>query len=112
LRVVFQDRRKTGCLDREATEIAVRAALHRTGARALSPLLQFPAPPDEQRTVACLGGQRAHYHQLRTKPVLTAVGRAEVSRPYYGCPTCHVGQFPVDIELDIEDTEFSPGCAA
>ena len=89
--------------------MAVRSALHRAGARALSQLLQFPAPPHEPCTVACPCGQQAHYHQLRTKPVLTAVGPAEVSRPYYRCPACHAGQFPADRELDIENTEFSPG---
>jgi hypothetical protein len=109
LRVVFQDRRKTGRLDLEATEMAVRAALHRAGARALSQLLQFPAPDEGRRTVACPCGQSAQYHQLRTKPVLTAVGPAEVSRPYYWCPTCQAGQFPADVALDIENTEFSPG---
>jgi hypothetical protein len=41
--------------------------------------------------------------------VLTAVGRIEVSRPYYWCPECHTGRFPADVELDIENTEFSPG---
>jgi hypothetical protein len=25
------------------------------------------------------------------------------------CPHCHMGQFPADFELDIENTEFSPG---
>ena len=107
--MVFQERRKTGRIDLEATEMAVRAALHRAGAAALSQLLQFPAPPHAQRTLPCSCGQAAHYQQLRTKPVLTAVGRAEVSRPYYCCPTCHAGQFPADQELDIEHTEFSPG---
>ncbi len=107
--MVFQDRRKTGRLDLEAVEMAVRSALHRAGAAALSQLLQFPAPSDEPRTVACPCGQQAHYHQLRTKPLLTAVGLAEVSRPYYWCPTCHAGQCPVDVELDIEGTEVSPG---
>lgn len=33
----------------------------------------------------------------------------EVSRPYYLCAHCGRGQFPVDVELDIENTEFSPG---
>jgi hypothetical protein len=107
--VVFQERRKSGRIDREATEMAMRAALHRAGAAALSRLLQFPAPSHEQRTLACPCGQAAHYQQLRTKPVLTAVGPAEVSRPYYWCPTCHAGQCPADRELDIENTEFSPG---
>jgi len=87
----------------------MRVALHRAGAAALSRLLQFPVPSDEQRTRACPCGQAAHYQQQRTKPVLTAVGRAEVSRPYYWCPACHTGQCPADRELDIENTEFSPG---
>jgi hypothetical protein len=109
LRIVFQGRRKTGRLDLEATEMAVRSALHRAGAAALSQLLQFPAPTGEQRTVACPCGQQAHYHQLRTKPVLTALGPVEVSRPYHWCPDCHAGQCPADVELDIENTQFSPG---
>jgi len=46
---------------------------------------------------------------LRSKPVLTAVGEATVTRPYFLCPHCHQGQFPADQELDIENTEFSPG---
>jgi hypothetical protein len=25
------------------------------------------------------------------------------------CPHCHQGQFPAEVELDIENTEFSPG---
>ena len=107
--MVFQDRRKTGRLDLEATEMAVRSALHRAGAAALSQLLQFPAPSDEQRSLPCACGRRAHYQQRRTKPVLSAVGPVEISRPYYWCPTCHTGQCPADRELDIENTELSPG---
>ena len=33
----------------------------------------------------------------------------EVSRPYYLCGHCHRGQFPADAELDIAQTEYSPG---
>jgi len=106
---VFEDRRKTGRLDLEATEMAMRSALHRAGAAALSQLLEFPAPGKEERTLACACGQQAHYHGLRSKAVLTALGLVEVSRPYYLCAHCGRGQFPVDIELDIENTEFSPG---
>ena len=109
LRVVFQDRRKTGRLDLEAIETAVRSAMHRAGATALSELLQFPAPAGEQRSILCGCGQQAHYRELRTKPVLTVVGTVNVSRPYYLCPHCHNGQFPADVELDIENTESSPG---
>jgi len=90
-------------------EMALRSALHRAGAAALTELLQFPAPAAEQRSLPCSCGQRAHYRELRSKPVLTAVGGVEVSRPYYLCSHCQQGQFPVDVELDIENTEFSPG---
>jgi len=87
----------------------VRSAMHRAGAAALTELLQFPAPEADCRTVACACGHQAHYRELRAKPLLTMVGRAEVSRPYYLCAHCHTGQFPADVELDIENAEVSPG---
>ncbi len=106
---MFEERRKTGRLDLEATEMAMRSALHRAGAAALSQLLEFPTPTEEGRTRACPCGRQAHYRERRSKPVLTVVGQVEVLRPYYLCVYCGVGQFPVDVELDIENTEFSPG---
>jgi hypothetical protein len=75
----------------------------------LTRLLQFPIPTADQRSVPCACGRQARYQELRSKPVLTAVGHSEVSRPYYLCPHCHNGQFPADVELDIENTEISPG---
>ena len=89
--------------------MAVRSAMHHAGAAALTELLQFPTPASEQRRLPCSCGQHAIYRELRSKPVLTAVGKVGISRPYYLCPHCHAGQFPIDVELDIEDTEFSPG---
>jgi hypothetical protein len=109
LQVIFQGRRKTGRLDLEAVEMAVRSAMHRAGAAALTELLDFPAPAKAQHTVACPCGQLAPYRELRSKPVLTVVGPVQISRPYYLCPHCHTGQFPADVELDMERTEFSPG---
>jgi hypothetical protein len=109
LRRIFAQRRKDGRTDLEAIETAVRSVLHQAGAAALTELLQFPAPTAEQRTLPCSCGQSAPYGGLRSQPVLTVVGRVEVSRPYYLCPDCHAGQFPADVELDIENTEFSPG---
>ena len=106
--MIFNGRRKTDRFDLEAVEVTVRSAMHRAGAAALTELLRFPEPDTESRTVACACGQQAHYRELRAKPVLTAVGRVEVSRPYYLCQHCHTGQFPADIELDIESTEVSP----
>jgi hypothetical protein len=109
LRVVFSARRKTGCVDLEAIEMAVRSAMHHAGATALTELLQFPTPAAGQRPLPCPCGHHAFYRELRCKPVLTAVGPVIVSRPYYLCPHCHTGQFPADVELDIDHTEISPG---
>jgi hypothetical protein len=89
--------------------MAMRSALHHAGATAISQLLQFPVPASAQRSIPCPCGQQAGYQQLRAKPVLTAIGQITVSRPYYLCAHCHRGQFPADVELDIDHTEFSPG---
>jgi hypothetical protein len=89
--------------------MAVRSALHQAGAAALTELLHFAVPTADQRTLPCSCGQQAAYRELRSKPVLTAVGKVQVSRPYYLCSHCHAGRFPADVELDIQDTEFSPG---
>jgi hypothetical protein len=89
--------------------MAMRSTMHHAGATALSELLQFPAPAADQRTIPCSCGHQARYQELRSKPVLTAVGKVEVSRPYYLCLHCHTGQCPADAELDIENTELSPG---
>jgi hypothetical protein len=107
--VIFQERRKNGRLDLEATEMALRSALHHAGAAALSELLQFPVPAAEQRSIPCPCGHQAGYQELRSRPLLTVVGEVTVSRPYYLCAHCHRGQFPADVELDIKKKDFSPG---
>jgi hypothetical protein len=89
--------------------MAVRSAMHQAGAAGLAELLRFAAPAADRRTLPCSCGQQARYQELRSKTVLTAVGKVRISRPYYLCPHCHHGQFPADVELDIKDTESSPG---
>jgi len=109
LHQVFAQRRKNGRTDLEAVETALRAALQQAGAAALTQLLQFEAPASEERQLLCRCGHHAQFQELRSKPLLTVVGLARLSRPYYWCSRCGTGQFPVDVELDIENTEFSPG---
>jgi len=46
---------------------------------------------------------------MRSRPILTAVGCARIDRPYYLCPECNCGQFPADVQLDIQKTDLSPG---
>ena len=95
-------------MDLEAVEMAFRAALHQAGASALTQLLRFGAPAADQRLRPCPCGQQARYRGRRGRRILTALGEVELQRPWYLCPHCHQGQFPVDRELDIEDVESSP----
>ena len=46
---------------------------------------------------------------MRSRPVLTAVGWATIERAYYLCSKCNHGQFPADVQLDIDKTDYSPG---
>lgn len=107
LEVVFRGRRKSGRLDLEAVEMLARSTMHQAGAKALTELLRIAVP--DERTVPCSCGQRASYREQRLKRIVTVLGKATVERPYYLCPRCHTGQFPADQELDIAQTEFSPG---
>ena len=75
----------------------------------LQQLLKFDPPRSEQRQVPCCCGYTAKYLELRPKLVLSVVGEVQCVRPYFLCERCHVGQFPVDVELDIAHTELSPG---
>jgi hypothetical protein len=109
LRVIFSGSRRSGHLDLEATEMVVRSAMHQARASVLAKLLCFAASDADQRAVPCSCGRKARYRELRSKPVLTVVGKVDISRPYYLCSHCHTGQFPADVELDVENTEFSPG---
>jgi hypothetical protein len=106
---IFSQRRNNGRTDLGAVESAFRAALHQAGATALSELLQFAAPALDQRQLPCPCGYHAQYQELRSKPVLTVLGPAQLSRPYYLCARCHRGQFPADVALDVSEAEVSPG---
>jgi len=106
---IFAQRRQEGGTDLEAVEMAFRSVLHQAGATALGELLQYPVPASDQRQLPCPCGHQAQYRELRSKPVLTVVGRVEISRPYYLCSHCHQGQFPADGELDVKGAEVSPG---
>jgi hypothetical protein len=106
---IFAEREKSGGTDLEAIEGALRASLHEAGTAALRELLQFEAPPPDQRQLPCSCGHQAQYQELRSRPVLTVVGWTRIVRPWYLCAHCHEGKFPADVALDIENTDFSPG---
>jgi hypothetical protein len=105
--VVFAGWRKSGALDLEAVEMAVRGAMHRAGAAALSRLLSLDGGHPPQMPCSC--GAPAQFHSVRPKRLLAALGWVEVERAYYVCPQCHQGHSPRDRELDVEGQQCSPG---
>jgi hypothetical protein len=109
LRLIIEEQRKTGRLDLESVEMAMRAATHRAGAFALSQLLRGDPPGPDDRDVPCPCGHKARYREMRARCVQTALGEVELLRAWYLCPDCHNGQCPADTTLDIEKTDLSPG---
>jgi hypothetical protein len=96
-------------MDLEAVEMGFRAVLHQAGAAALTQLLQFPEPAADERSIPCPCGHQARYREMRSRRLLSALGEVELSRPWYLCPHCHNGQFPLDRQLDVENRDCSPG---
>lgn len=86
--------------------MATRSVMHRAGAAVIEKLLNAAAMPESD--VCCGCGQRARFHQIRCKQLLTALGPIRIERAYYVCSQCHSGQSPRDRELDIEGTAYSP----
>jgi hypothetical protein len=106
---ILAECRQTGGIYLGAVEIAFRAALHQAGAAALTRLLQFTEPAGSERPIPCSCGHQSSCRELRSRHVLTALGHLELTRPWYPCPHCHQGQFPADEQLDVKNTDFSPG---
>ncbi len=109
LPLIFQQHHNHGRLDLEAVEMALRSCLHQVGTVALGQWLQCHPPGENERQQPCPCGQLARYRELRSRRILTAVGEAEIRRPYYLCPHCHQGQFPFDVQLDVVNQDLSPG---
>ena len=87
--------------------MATRSAARQLGAKVLEQLLSAPA--EFEREIACPCGQRARFHQMRSKRLVTVLSTITIERPYYLCADCHKGHSPRDVELDTEGTEYSPG---
>ncbi|MBV8514562.1 MAG: ISKra4 family transposase [Acidobacteria bacterium] len=105
--MIFRGWQQSERFDLEAMEMSIRAATHQMGAKVLQELLQSSGCFEREWACAC--GQKAHFQELRPRTILTAVGSVTFQRPYYLCSSCHQGQSPRDVELDVENTDYSPG---
>jgi hypothetical protein len=106
---VLQDRQRLGHLDLEASEMAIRAAMHQMGGVLLQKLLNSDGGGYRGAHLDCCQGHPAEFVGYRGKQVLTVLSSVEVQRAYYHCPGCQSGLVPKDQELDVVGSSFSPG---
>ena len=98
-----------GHLDLEATEMTVRAAMHRVGGVLLGEILNADGGGHRGTEIDCGRGHRARFVDYRTKSLVTVLAPVSLRRAYYHCEPCGAGVIPKDVELDVSATSFSPG---
>jgi len=95
-------------LDLEASELAIRAAMHEVGGVLLAKLLNSDSG-GSRAAVKCRAGHAATFVDYRRKEITTVVGQVEFRRAYYHCGECGAGVLPQDEALDLVGRSFSPG---
>jgi hypothetical protein len=106
---VLQDRERLGQLDLEASEMAIRTAMHQMGAVLLEKLLNSDGGGYRGAHLDCRRGHTAEFVGYRGKEILTVLSSVEARRAYYHCAECQSGFAPKDQELDVVGSSFSPG---
>lgn len=106
---MLQDRQRLGHLDLEASEMAIRAAMHQMGGVLLERLLNCDGGGYRGAHLDCGQGHAAEFVAYRGKQILTVLAAVEMQRAYYHCPACQNGFVPKDQELDVVGSSFSPG---
>lgn len=96
-------------VDLEASEMAVRHAMHQIGGVLLERVINADGGGYGGKEADCEQGHRASFLDYRDKDVLTVVGEVKIERAYYYCEDCGGGVIPKDRELNIVGTSFSPG---
>lgn len=106
---MLRDRQRTGQLDLEASEMAIRAEMLELGGLVLEKLVNGDGGGYHGTHIDCGQGHQADFVDYRDKEVVTALAPIHVRRAYYHCPSCKAGVIPKDRELDIVGTSLSPG---
>lgn len=106
---MLQDRQRLGHLDLEASEMAIRAAMHQMGGVLLEKLLNSDGGGYRGAHLDCGHGHSAEFVGYRDKQIVTVLSVVDVQRAYYHCPDCQSGLVPKDQELDVVGSSLSPG---
>ena len=106
IETVFSDGERTGFFDLESVEFLARDAMHRCGASILEKLIEHGGARGRDD---CECGGRYVAHKHAGKRVRTVVGEVIVKRKVFRCNSCGDWKVPLDEELDVVKTGFSPG---
>lgn len=75
--------------------------LHTVGQAMLSAAAHHQEDRVRPSSVPCACGAQAQHLRRRPATVITLVGRMTFTRAYYHCAACHVGQHPLDQQLQV-----------
>jgi hypothetical protein len=81
-------------LDLEASEMAIRAAMHQMGGVLLEKLLNSDGGGYQGAHLDCSHSHPAEFVGYRSKQILTVLSAVDVQRAYYHCPRCQSGWVP------------------
>ena len=95
--------------DFEAWESLMLRAARQGGAGVMGCLLRHWQHSAPRQVILCSHGHRMSSRGLRSKELLTTLGRVPFSRSLYQCDQCHQGRFPADEQLDVVQTTYSAG---
>lgn len=106
---LWADGHKRQALDLEASETAIRAAVHELGGMVLERLLNADGGSYRGSRIDCGRGHQAEFVGYRDKRLQTVLCPIRLERAYYYCALCQSGVIPKDVQLDVVGTGFSPG---
>ncbi len=88
-------------------ETGVKEMTHEMGGEIMKQWLEVQGEKYPSQHKRCQCGEWADYVRKRTGTTITLHGRVRYGRPYYTCPYCHKGHYPLDQQLSIKPGTMS-----
>lgn len=93
-------------------ETSMRELMRAVGSEALGQYLERKdGPAEASGSSLCRCGGPLKYQFRRQAVIVSVFGRVSYKRRYYTCPTCHLGQAPLDRRMGVEAGEVTAGLA-
>lgn len=88
-------------------ERVTQKVMHQIGQASLEKTINAQVPTYPEPLSLCSCSKEAPYKRKRTTKLYTLLGTIRVSRPYYLCPDCHCGHYPLDRQLGLRPNALS-----